>query len=123
MSATLPAADAPGSAGTVAAPDAPLSPNRRAWARFRRNRLGYLSLWAFGILLVVATLAELVSNDRPFVAKVNGEWHFPAVSNPPEVRLGGDFLTPTDWKDYFENIGKENSDKRGSIPAQWKYRS
>ena len=101
MSATLPTADAPEAAGTAAAPAAPLSPNRRAWARFRRNRLGYFSLWAFAILLVVATFAELVSNDRPFVAKVNGEWHFPAVSNPPEVKLGGDFLTPTDWKDPF----------------------
>jgi microcin C transport system permease protein len=102
MSATLPgrdaaaATDAPAGAGAK-----PLSPNQRAWARFRRNRLGCVSLWLFAALLAVATFAELVSNDKPFVARVNGAWHFPAISNPPEIRLGGDFYTPTDWKDPF----------------------
>ena len=46
---------------TVTAP--PLSPNQRAWARFRRNRLGYVSLWLFGMLLLVGTFAELLSNE------------------------------------------------------------
>jgi microcin C transport system permease protein len=32
---------------------------------------------------------------------VNGAWYFPIVSNPTEIRLGGDFHTPTDWKDPF----------------------
>ena len=44
-----------------------LSPHQRAWARFKRNRLGYTSLWLFATLLLLATLAELVSNDKPFV--------------------------------------------------------
>ncbi|MCM2327494.1 MAG: ABC transporter permease [Lysobacter sp.] len=79
----------------------PMSPNQRAWARFRRNRLGLVSLWIFSFVLAIATLAEVVSNDKPFVARVNGEWFFPAVKNPPEIRLGGDFHTPTDWKDPF----------------------
>ena len=42
--------------GTSAAavPQAPsLSPNQRAWARFRRNRVGTWSLWLFIVLLVV----------------------------------------------------------------------
>jgi microcin C transport system permease protein len=102
VSATLPTADAP----TVAAPAdlpavKPLSPNQRAWARFRRNRLGYVSLWAFAVLLALATFVEVVSNERPFVARIDGVTYFPALSNPPEVKLGGDFLTPTDWKDPF----------------------
>ena len=78
-----------------------LSPNQRAWARFKRNRLGYGSLWLFLALLLVATLAELVSNDKPFVAKVEGQLIFPIAHNPPEISLGGDFATPTDWKDPF----------------------
>jgi len=77
----------------------PLSPNQRAWARFRRNRLGVVSLWVFVAMLAISTLAELVSNDRPFVAHVNGQWYVPMFANPPEVALGGDFATPTDWKD------------------------
>ncbi len=82
-------------------PQAHRSPNQRAWARFKRNRLGYLSLWAFIVLLVFSTLAELVSNDRPLVARYEGRWFFPVLSNPPETALGGDFATPTDWKDPF----------------------
>jgi microcin C transport system permease protein len=79
----------------------PVSPNQRAWARFKRNRLGYLSLWVFGVLLVLATFAELISNDRPLVARYNGELLFPLFNNQPETRFGGDFSTPTDWKDTF----------------------
>jgi microcin C transport system permease protein len=79
----------------------PMSPNQRAWARFRRNRLGYYSLWLFLALLLTATFAELVSNDRPYVARINGELLFPMLNNPPERALGGDFATPTDWKDPF----------------------
>ena len=76
-----------------------LSPNQRAWARFKRNRLGYWSLWIFAAMLVVSTLAELVSNDRPIVARIGGQWYAPMFDNPSEKAIGGDFETPTDWKD------------------------
>lgn len=79
--------------------DAPRSPNQRAWARFKRNRPGYRSLWFFAAMLLLATLAELVSNDRPFIAQVNGKIYFPIVNNPSDLALGGDFATPADWKD------------------------
>jgi microcin C transport system permease protein len=92
----LGAAPVPGPAATPS-----LSPNQRAWLRFRRNRLGYLSLWLFGVLLVLATGAELISNDRPLVARYDGELFFPLLRNQPEIRFGGDFATPTDWKDPF----------------------
>jgi microcin C transport system permease protein len=78
-----------------------LSPNQRAWARFKRNRLGVISLYLFGVMLALATFAELVSNDRPLVARYQGEWFFPMFKNQPETRFGGDFATPTDWKDPF----------------------
>ncbi|MBC7733290.1 MAG: ABC transporter permease [Bacteriovorax sp.] len=80
---------------------APMSPNQRAWARFKRNRIGYGSLWIMGALLVVSALAELISNDRPLVARYQGQWSFPVFSNPAETAYGGDFATPTDWKDPF----------------------
>jgi microcin C transport system permease protein len=83
------------------APPRPLSPNARAWARFKRNRLGHVSLWLFIALLLATTLAELVSNDKPFIARINGQLLFPAISNPSERALGGDFATATDWKDPF----------------------
>ena len=79
----------------------PMSPNRRAWARFKRNRLGYAALWVFVAMLVVSALAEFVSNDRPLLVRVEGRWMAPILDNPPETALGGDFRTPTDWKDPF----------------------
>ncbi len=78
-----------------------LSPNQRAWARFKRNRLGYISLFVFGAMLLVGTFSELFSNERPLVARYQGEWFFPIVNNQPETRFGGDFSTPTDWHDPF----------------------
>jgi microcin C transport system permease protein len=105
MSAVLPtpaASPEPGDAVTAAAAAArPLSPNGRAWLRFKRNRLGYASLWLFGVLLLLATFAELVSNDRPLAARIDGRWYAPVFSNPSERALGGDFDTGTDWKDPF----------------------
>ena len=77
----------------------PMSPNQRAWARFKRNRLGYRSLWILAALLLLSALAEIVCNDRPLAARYNSEWSFPVFSNSPETRYGGDFATPTDWHD------------------------
>jgi microcin C transport system permease protein len=99
MSAVLPAPDA-GAPGTAAAPAVrPMSPNQRAWARFRRNRIGTASLWVFLVLLVLATFAELISNDRPLAARYDGQLYFPLFNNHPETTFGGDFGTPTDWAD------------------------
>src|SRR4249920_710701 len=64
-----------------------LSPNQRAWARFKRNRLGYVSLFIFGAMLVVGILAEVFSSERPLVARYKGEWFFPIVTNPPDTRF------------------------------------
>ncbi len=95
--APLAAAATPAAPATRAA--RPLSPNQRAWARFRRNRVGTVSLWCFVAVLVVTTLVELVSNDRPLVARYDGQLYFPLLRNQPETTFGGDFGTPTDWSD------------------------
>jgi microcin C transport system permease protein len=94
MSAVLPSPTV-----TVPAALKPMSPNQRAWARFKRNRIGYVSLWCFIVVLVLATFAELVSNDRPLVARYDGQLYFPLFKNHPETTFGGDFGTPTDWSD------------------------
>jgi microcin C transport system permease protein len=98
MSAVLEPSLLPASPAPVANP---MSPNQRAWARFKRNRVGYVSLLIFAALLLVTTLAELISNERPVLARINGQWSSPLLSNPTEKSLGGDFATPTDWKDPF----------------------
>ena len=86
-----------------AAPAAPksLSPSRRAWLRFKRNRLGYWSLVIFVALVAVSLCAELVSNDRPLVVRYEGQLYFPMLKDYPETTFGGDFLTATDYLDPF----------------------
>jgi microcin C transport system permease protein len=77
------------------------SPSRRAWLRFKRNRLGYWSLIIFCVLVVLSLFAEVLSNDKPLVVRYNGQLFFPIVSNVPETRLGGDFETQADYLDPF----------------------
>ena len=78
-----------------------LSPSQRAWQRFRRNRMGYWSLLIFCVLFVLSLGAELISNDKPLVARHHGQWYVPIVHNVPETHFGGDFETPTDYLDPF----------------------
>ncbi|BDT72340.1 inner membrane ABC transporter permease protein YejE [Comamonadaceae bacterium OS-4] len=76
-------------------------PAARAWRRFRRNRLGFVSLWAFVALVLLSLCAELVSNDRPLVVVYQGQTYWPLVRDYPETTFGGDFATPTDYLDPF----------------------
>ena len=80
---------------------ASLSPSRRAWQRFRRNRLGYWSLVIFCALVVLSLFAELLSNDRPLVVRYEEQTYWPMVHDYPETSFGGDFETPTDYLDPF----------------------
>lgn len=103
----------PGAVGTDAPPSAApalspvslspvsLSPSRRAWLRFKQHRLGYWSLLIFAVLVVLCLFADLLSNDKPLVARYNGHWYVPIVHNVPETEFGGDFETPTDFLDPF----------------------
>ena len=77
------------------------SPSRRAWLRFKRNRLGYWSLLCFAVLVGLSLMAELVSNDRPLVVRYQGQWYAPMWNDYPETTFGGDFPTPTDYLDPY----------------------
>ncbi len=78
-----------------------VSPGHRVWLRFRANRRGYWSLLIFCVLFVLSLGAELISNDRPLVARYNGQIMFPLVRDYSETAFGGDFDTPADFLDPF----------------------
>ncbi|MDQ8021904.1 MAG: ABC transporter permease [Moraxellaceae bacterium] len=78
-----------------------LGPWRRAWRRFRANRLGYFSLLLFSVLVLISVFAEVLSNDKPLVVRYEGRWYFPIVQTLPETVFDGDFETPTDYHDPF----------------------
>ncbi len=100
---STPLPDARGSATPQAreATSVGASPSRRAWLRFKRNRLGFYSLIAFCALVLVCLFAELVSNDRPLLVKYQGSYYFPLVKDYPEKVFGGDFETSADYLDPF----------------------
>lgn len=89
-----------------------LSPTRRAWLRFKRNRLGYWSLLAFCTIVGLSLLAELISNDRPLVVRYEGSTYFPLVKDYPEKTFGGDFDSTTDYLDPFIRA-------RLALPGNW----
>ena len=78
-----------------------MSLSRRAWRRFRANRLGYWSLVVFCVLFVLSLGAELISNDRPIIVRYEGQTYFPLLRDYPETAFGGDFHAPADYLDPF----------------------
>ena len=78
-----------------------ISPGRRRWLRFRKNRRGFYSLIVFSLLFVISLGAELISNDKPFLVIYQGTYVFPLVKSYPETTFGGIFETETDYRDPF----------------------
>ncbi|MGJ7486936.1 ABC transporter permease [Variovorax sp. LT2P21] len=77
------------------------SPGRRAWRRFKRNRLGFWSLVLFSVLVVASLFAEVLSTDKPLVVRYEGTTYFPVLRDYSEKTFGGDFETPADYLDPF----------------------
>ena len=77
------------------------SPGRRAWRRFRRNRLGFWSLVLFCAMVVLSLFAEVLSTDKPLVVRYEGQTYFPVLRDYSEKTFGGDFETPADYLDPF----------------------
>lgn len=84
---------------TPEAPPAPLSPGRLLWRRFRRQRLGFVSLLAFLALYVVSLGAEFIANDRPLLVRYQGAWYVPVLRDYPETTFGGDLPLYANYQD------------------------
>src|SRR4051812_21801185 len=89
----------------VPAPAVPVpksqSPAARAWRRFRRNRLGFVSLVIFATLVVLSLFAEVFSSDQPLLVRYEGRFYFPMVHEYSELTFGGDFPPPADYLDPY----------------------
>ncbi|MDG2242093.1 MAG: ABC transporter permease [Rhodospirillaceae bacterium] len=79
-----------------------LSPlNRRRIANFKANGRGYGSFRILLALLVVSMFAEFIANDRPIVLSFQDDLYYPVLFDYPETTFGGDFETPTDYRDAY----------------------
>ncbi|MGZ3240119.1 MAG: ABC transporter permease subunit, partial [Burkholderiaceae bacterium] len=78
-----------------------ISPGKRIWLRFKQNRRGYWSLIIFCVLFGISLMGELISNDKPLVARYNGQLFFPVAVTYSEKTFGGDFDSQADYLDPF----------------------
>jgi microcin C transport system permease protein len=84
---------------------------RRRWYSFRQNKRGFYSLSFFLVLFLLSIFAEVLSNDKPFLVKYNGELYFPILHVYPETVFGGDFESEADYKDEYilEKLSKDGN--------------
>ena len=47
------------------------------WTQFKKNRVSYFSLWFVGFLFSLAVFSPVISSDRPFFWRVDGESDLP----------------------------------------------
>ncbi|MDB5860614.1 MAG: binding-protein-dependent transport system inner rane component, partial [Ramlibacter sp.] len=99
VSSSIEASPAGQAAPPALMPPISQSPAARAWRRFRRNRLGFVSLVVFCTLVVMSLFAEVLSTDKPFVVRYQGQYYFPIVHDYPETTFGGDFPSVADYLD------------------------
>ncbi|MDR0212565.1 MAG: ABC transporter permease [Comamonas sp.] len=92
------------------------SPGRRAWRRFKSNRLGFISLLIFAVLVVLSLFAEVLSNDKPLIVRYQGQTYLPLLHDYPETTFGGDFHTPTDYLDPFIQQKLQEGDNWAIFP-------
>ncbi len=82
--------------------------NQRRLETFKRNRRGYWSLWVFSILFVLTLGAEFIANDKPIIARYDGNTYYPIFNTYPETVFGGEFEAEADYTDpYIEDLINE----------------
>ncbi len=74
---------------------------RRRLANFRVNKRAYWSLVIFTGLFVLSLFAEFIANDKPLLARYDGDFYVPVLVAYPETNFGGEFPTEADYKDPF----------------------
>ncbi len=92
---------------------AKISPlTRKRIASFKSNKRGLLSLKIFGVLFLIAMLAEFFANDKPILVEYNGNYYSPVLKTYAETEFGGDFETEANYKDPYI---KDKIEKNGFI--------
>ena len=79
-----------------------LSPlNKRRIDAFKKNKKGYIAFWIFTSLFIFSLFAELIANDKPILISYKNKIYTPIFQDYNETKFGGDFPTPTDYKDPY----------------------
>lgn len=95
---------------------------RRRWAIFKGSRLGYGSALILVLVTLVSCFAELICNNRPIVAKVNGQYYFPIFKTYADVEFGGIFETEADYLEpYMQELLHQNGNWAVFPPIRFDY--
>lgn len=83
---------------------------QRRWRVFRRQKRGFWSMCLLLVVIFVSLFAEVLCNQRPIVAKYEGQLYWPIFRTYPETVFGGIFETEADYTDpsiaaVFEQSG------------------
>ena len=71
------------------------------WDKFLKNNRNKYSLYIFIILFVLSLFAEIISNDKPIILKMDEKIYFPIIISYTDKEFGGYFDTEADYKDDF----------------------
>lgn len=71
------------------------------WDKFLKNNRNKYSLYIFIILFVLSLFAEIISNDKPIILKMDDKIYFPILISYTDKEFGGYFDTEADYKDEF----------------------
>ncbi len=74
---------------------------QRRLQQFKANKRGYVSLWLFSLLFIIAILANFIANDKPIILSYEGKLYAPVLFSYPETTFGGDFETEAEYRDPF----------------------
>ena len=69
--------------------------------KFLKNTRNKYSLIIFIFLFVLSLFAEIISNDKPLILKMDNKFYFPIVISYTDKEFGGYFDTEADYKDNF----------------------
>ncbi len=97
--------------------------NKRRLENFRANKRGFWSLWIFLALFIASLFAEFIANDSPLLVRYQDQYYYPLFKDYPETVFGGEFESPTDYKDPYVQELIEN-EGNGSItwpPIRYSY--
>jgi len=72
---------------------------RNWFAKFKKNKRGYVSFIVLAVIFLITLFAEIVANDRPLLVRFDGHFYFPIFQEIPETKFGGVFEISTDYRD------------------------
>ena len=67
------------------------------WKKFSSNNRNKYSLYIFVIIFFLSLFAELLSNDKPIIMKMDNKIYYPIVISYTEQNFGGYFDTEADY--------------------------